>query len=240
MERVRMKHLKKIMPFFMIGIVSLLMGNSQQETDGIMLKDYPVQSILKDTLSAAEQKNLQSIILLPKGTFDQMEAALIGKRLNGLPLSLLSKIEDKGIKIKLFTGKLTDNPTAKQFAGIIPRGYRTTKTWDDVPGIGGGQTVLVKIGSSNKGSGHGSVNLELHELAHSIDYKVLNYYSKKEQFISAWNKEKARLFPQRPYFLNYPEEYFAETFAMYYLGGSYKESLKLLAPLTYKQIASIK
>lgn len=42
MERVRMKHLKKIMPFFMIGIVSLLMGNSQQETDGIMLKDYPV------------------------------------------------------------------------------------------------------------------------------------------------------------------------------------------------------
>ncbi|TRZ37819.1 toxin [Niallia circulans] len=235
-----MKQLKKIMPFFMIGIVSILMGNSQQDSGGIMLKDFPVQSIVKDHLSAAEQKNLQAIILLPKGSFDQMEAAAIVKRLNRLPLSLLSKIEDKGIRVKLFTGKLTDNPTAKQFAGIIPRGYMTTKTWDDVPGIGGGQTVLVKIGSSRKGSGHGSVNLELHELAHSIDYKVLNYYSKKEQFLSAWNKEKASLFPHRLYFLNYPEEYFAEAFAMYYLGGSYKESLKQLAPLTYKLIASIK
>ncbi|MCM3030588.1 toxin [Niallia taxi] len=234
-----MKHIRRFMPFFMIGIVSFLMGNSQQDIDGIFLKDFPVQSIIKGELTQSEQMNLQNIILLPKPAFDQKEAAAIAKRINRLPQSLLQKIEKKGIKVKLFTGKLTDNPTAQQFAGIVPRGYRSEKTWDDVPGIGGGQTVLVKIGASPKGSGHGSVNLEFHELAHSIDYKVLNYYSKTEAFTAAWNKEKATLFPYSQYFLNYPEEYFAETFAMYYLGGSTKETLKELAPLTYKQIASI-
>lgn len=235
-----MKHIKRFVPFFMIGIVSLLMGNSQQDIDGILLKDFPIQSIIKGELTPTEQANLQNIILLPRGSFDQIEAAEIVKRINRLPQSLLQKVQQKSIKVKLFTGKLTDNPTAKQFAGIIPRGYRTEKTWDDVPGIGGGQTVLVKIGASSKGSGHGSVNLEFHELAHSIDYKVLNYYSKTKPFIAAWDKEKGILFPYSQYFLNYPEEYFAETFAMYYLGGSAKETLKELAPLTYKQIAGIK
>ena len=45
-------------------------------------------------------------------------------------------------------------------------------TWDDVPGMGGSHTVFVKIGASDKGNGHGSVNLELHELAHSVDHIV--------------------------------------------------------------------
>ena len=78
--------------------------------------------------------------------------------------------------IKLFTGKLTDNPTASHLSGMIPRGYVNNTTWDDVPGLGGSKTVLVKIGASHKGNGHSSVNLELHELAHSIDNYVFNEF----------------------------------------------------------------
>jgi hypothetical protein len=177
---------------------------------------------------------------LPTSSFDELEAAAIGKRLNKLPASLLEKINNKGVKVKLFTGKLTENPTAKNLTGVFPRGYQSNKTWDNVPGIGGGQTVLVKIGASQKGNGHGSVNLEYHELAHSIDYKVLDHYSKTKTYRFIWNEEKFKLFPNKLYFQRYAEEYFSETFAMFYVGGPEKERLKSIAPLTYKYIESIK
>ncbi|MGP7815971.1 anthrax toxin lethal factor-related metalloendopeptidase [Niallia sp. 01092] len=235
-----MKKRKIFLPFLMISFVSILMGNSQLQLDGILLKNYPFLSPLKKELSSDAQKNLENMILLPASTFDEQEAAAIINRLNKLPATLIKKIIDKGIKVKLYTGKLTDNPTAKNLAGVIPRGYQSKKTWDNVPGIGGGQIVLVKIGASEKGNGHGSVNLEYHELAHSIDSKVLNHYSKKRAYLNIWNKEKWVLFPNRPYFHLYAEEYFAETFAMFYTGGLEKERLKTVAPLTYEFIKSLK
>jgi hypothetical protein len=227
-------------PLLLISISTILMGNSQLQKDGILLKNYSAQSIIKNNLDQNAEINMQNIILLPNNEFDQMEAAEIINRVNKLPLTLLEKLELKGVKVKLFSGKLTDNPTAKKLAGIIPRGYKSQTTWDSVPGIGGGQTVLVKIGASQRGNGHGSVNLEFHELAHTIDYKVLGHYSKIKEYILIWNKEKHHLFPLNYYFLNYPEEYFAETFAMYYMGGKDKEKLSTNAPLTYQYITSIK
>ncbi|WP_420535002.1 anthrax toxin lethal factor-related metalloendopeptidase, partial [Bacillus mycoides] len=49
---------------------------------------------------------------------------------------------------------------------------RKQLTWDDVPGVGsdiGGKPVMARIGFSERGKGHGSINLELHEIAHAID-----------------------------------------------------------------------
>jgi Pro-Pro endopeptidase len=145
----------------------------------------------------------------------------------------LQKIKNKGINLKLFMGKLTDNPTASQLAGQVPRGYTSNVTWDDVPGIGGSKLVLVKIGSSEPGEGHGSVNLELHELAHSIDRYVFGEISGSKEFIRVWEKEHDQLFPGNSYFL-YPEEYFAEIFGMYYLNKDTKELLRIKAPQTYE------
>lgn len=159
-------------------------------------------------------------------------------RLDQLPPSLLKETYEAGVVIILFTGKLTENPTASHLAGVIPRGYTKT-TWDDVPGIGGSKTVLIKIGASQKGSGHGSVNLELHELAHSLDRYVFYHIRQNKDFIKIWEKEKNILFPGQPYFLNYPEEYFAESFAYFYMGGKYKEELKKKAPLTYHLIEGL-
>ena len=39
-----------------------------------------------------------------------------------------------------------------------------------------------------------------------------------------WEKERGILFPGNIYLILYPEEYFAETFAMYYLNESYKRT----------------
>ena len=234
-----MRWLKRIAPLCMIAATSILMGNSQLPNNEIYLKNLSELTIIKANLSLEAKENLGNMIILPEESYDQEEAAAIIERLNQLPPTLLNKVQSRGIKVKLFTGKLTDNKTAQKFAGIIPRGYTSQKTWDDVPGIGGGKVVLVKIGASEKGQGHSSVNLEYHELAHSIDYKVLNNASKTEAYRLVWNEEKGKLFPNRQYFLQYAEEYFAETFAMFYMGGKEKETLSQLAPKTYQYIATI-
>lgn len=215
------------------------MGNSQAERTGIKLIKFSEHSILKTSMNLRSEQALSQIIILPSTPFNQVEAAEMISRVDKLPKSLLDKINEKGIVIQLFTGKLTENKAASHLANRVPRGYVHKTTWDNVPGMGGGKTVLVKIGSSDKGHGHDSVNLELHELAHSIDKQVYNGLRSKQSYLDIWNQEKEKLFPGRNYFLTYPEEYFAECFAYYYLGGQYREELKRNAPQTFQMIQNL-
>ncbi|MBU8878951.1 toxin [Bacillus sp. FJAT-29790] len=233
--------MRKTVFFMLVMTISLtLMGSSQAAIGGVKLKDYPNQSLLKQSIVLNSPNLLGNIIILPIESFDELKAAGIISRIDNLPFFLLEKIAKENIKLKLFVGKLTDNPTAHHLEGVIPRGYKSVTTWDDVPGIGGAKTVLVKIGYSEKGSGHGSVNLELHELAHSIDRFVYNGIRNNQRFQSVWKKEKAKLFPNQDYFLTFPEEYFAECFAMYFLGGDSRKFLKEKAPETYQLIKNLK
>lgn len=226
--------------FFLILITLILMGNSQADKDGIKLKNLSNHSPLKSQLQLGSAEALGHIIVLPEKDYDEREASQIISRIDQLPHSLLSKVRENRIIIKLFTGKLTDNPTASHLSGKVPRGYEQSMTWDDIPGVGGGKTVLVKIGCSEKGRGHGSVNLELHELAHSIDRHVFDEIRHQESFLRIWSLEKERLFPDNDYLLTYPEEYFAEAFAYFYLNDSYRNQLRESSPLTYDYIQSLK
>ncbi|GHH98282.1 anthrax toxin lethal factor-related metalloendopeptidase [Neobacillus kokaensis] len=229
---------KWFITFVVTSLFLLSMTTSQASTDGRKLEDFPIQSQFYQSLKN-KSSQLKDIIVLPKQTFDQQEAAKMINRIGVLPTSLLNKIDHQGITLKLFTGKLTDNPTAQQLAGKIPRGYKSKITWDDVPGIGGGKVVLVKIGYSDKGKGHGSVNLELHELAHSIDKHVYNNISQTEEFKQIMEQEHDKLFPENSYFL-YPEEFFAESFAMFYLNKDTNQQLREKAPKTFEIIKGLK
>lgn len=221
--------------FIIVVLFSIpLLGNTKTNVTGITLKSYPNESTIVDSLSSRSSKLLGEIIYLPKTPFDEQEATAIVSRLNRLPNTMLTKINQQGIKIKLFTGRLTDNPTAKHLRGVKPRGYVGDTTWDDVPGIGGSKTVLVKIGASQPGNNHSSVNLELHELAHSVDRYLYNEVSDNDKFLKIWKQEGMKLFPNRSYLTTFSEEYFAETFAMYYLNPVTKEQLKRLAPKTFE------
>lgn len=221
-----------------LGLTLLSIAASKASLDGIRLADFPKSTELSDSIKYDIPTTIKQIVILPKQEFNQNEAAGIINRLSQLPDSLLAKIQDRGITLKLFTGKLTDNPTASHLAGKTPRGYQNNTTWDDVPGIGGGKVVLVKIGASEKGKGHGTINLELHEMAHSIDHIILDDRSQKKKFYEIWEKEHNQMFPGNSYFL-YPEEYFAETFAMFYLNNSTKTLLQTKAPSTYNFIKNL-
>jgi len=225
---------KTIVSVLIAGLFLSSITTSQASGAGVLLGDYSANSLLYQSLKVNQSLSLlDQIIVLPKQSFDQKEAAEIINRMDSIPDSILEKIINNGISMKLFTGKLTDNPTASHLKGKIPRGYTNNVTWDDVPGIGGSKVVLVKIGASDKGQGHGSINLELHELAHSIDHYVFNEISGSKEFMNLLENEHEQLFPGNSYF-QYPEEYFAETFAMYFLNSDSKELLRMKAPKTFQ------
>ncbi|NYE04688.1 hypothetical protein F4694_001437 [Bacillus niacini] len=225
---------KWVVSSIIAGLFLSMITTSQASFDSIKLGDYPRNSELYQFINnESNLEQLNEMILLPKSLFDEKAAAGIITRISNLPEALLEKINDQDITLKLFIGKLTDNQTARYLAGQIPRGYNSQTTWDEVPGIGGSQVVLVKIGSSEKGKGHGSVNLELHEIAHSIDHLVFQNVSKSKEFQLIWEEERGILFPGNSYFILHAEEYFAETFAMYYLNEETKVQLEKLAPQTY-------
>ncbi|MCM3122094.1 toxin [Mesobacillus sp. AQ2] len=233
--------MRKVFQIFVVIILSFtLLGSSNANMDGIFLFEYPKQSLLYESLDPEAASLAGNLVVLPEDDFDQVEAANIIGRLTLLPESMIKKAINQNIKVRLFEGNLTDNPTASHLKGVIPRGYTSKRTWDQVPGIGGSRVVLVKIGSSEKGKGHGSVNLELHELAHSLDRHVYDGIREEERFLTIWKQESRVLFPGRAYFLDYPEEYFAECFAMYYIGGMPARLLKEAAPQTYHYIEALK
>jgi Pro-Pro endopeptidase len=229
---------KWIVSLLITSLFLVMITTSQAATDGTKLGVYPKETLLVQSLNHENSRQLNQIIVLPKQQFNEREAAGIINRVNVLPELLLKEIKNQGITLKLFTNKLTDNPTASHLKGIVPRGYDGSITWDDVPGIGGGKVVLVKIGASEKGKGHGSINLELHELAHSIDHYIYDNISQKLEFREIWSKEHNRLFPNNNYF-EYPEEYFAEIFAMYYLNTETRTLLQNKAPLSFELISSL-
>lgn len=232
--------MRKIAQVVIVIMLSfMLLGSSNANMDGILLDEFPKQSILYNSLSPESIKLAGQLIVLPEDEFDQNEAAAIITRLALLPDTMLKKAVGNNIRVRLFEGNLTDNPSARHLKGVVPRGYTTNRTWDQVPGIGGARTVLVKIGSSEKGKGHGSVNLELHELAHSLDRHVYGGIREEASFLEIWRKESRVLFPGRAYFLDYPEEYFAETFAMFYIGGIPAQLLREAAPQTYHYIEKL-
>ncbi|MGE1164465.1 anthrax toxin lethal factor-related metalloendopeptidase [Peribacillus simplex] len=60
----------------------------------------------------------------------------------------------KGVRVKLFNGDLTENQSAAKLKGETPRGYLNKETtWDNVPGIDGTHTVLVKSERVTKATG---------------------------------------------------------------------------------------
>ncbi|ASS99442.1 MULTISPECIES: anthrax toxin lethal factor-related metalloendopeptidase [Geobacillus] len=183
---------------------------------------------------------LGRIIIVPETEFSASEANEMIRTLARIDRTILEQAADHHIYIQLLTGPITDEPTARHLRGKTPRGYMPgSKTWDEVPGIGGSHLVLVRLGHSEKGKGHGSVNLELHEFAHSLDYIVFDRIHETHEFQAIWREEAPRLFPGESYFLTYPEEYFAESFAYYYASGKTRQTLRAAAPRTYALIRGL-
>lgn len=216
-----------IIPIILFAVF-FISDKTRADYKGILLSE----SDLYPTLQLRTGSLLKDIVVLPKNAYNHNEAKDIIFRLDQLPKSILQKTAHQHIKIILFNGKLTDHVSYLQ--GEVPRGYTEPVVWDNVPGIGGTELVYVKIGHSARGKGHGSVNLEYHELAHSLMNLVYNDTIVSDEISNLWSLEAESIFPGNPYFLNYKEEYFAECFAYYFFSPETRRVLQQKAPKTYE------
>jgi hypothetical protein len=194
---------------------------------------------VETVLRMEDGKITDKLIVLPDTDYDKDEAQAIIGRLSKISEGILERLYNAGVDIILVNGPITDVPAYAYLKGITPRGWEGTgKTWDDIPGAGGNPTVI-RIGYSEYGKGHGSINLELHETAHAIDEYAFNNVSDTNNFLNVWSSEVRNVFGDNAYFDSYPEEYFAETFAMYYLDDESRNILKEKGPLTYDFIENL-
>lgn len=187
------------------------------------------------TASASISKEFwtKSLFELPSTDYDRAEADLMMDRIIAISPSILETLVYHDVKIRLINGEITKEPEYAHLKGVTPRGWEgMNSTWDDIPGVGG-NPVIVRIGYSDMGQGHGSYNLELHETFHIIDYYAFDNISQSEQFYKIFTEEAKNLFENHQYQEVYPEEYFAEVATMYVLNQSTKDLLRLYVPETY-------
>lgn len=182
---------------------------------------------------------LGDFVLLPDdNNYDKASALKMIKTISQINPTILTFLSENNLKVKLFDGKLTDEPGFQDLKGTVPRGWNNGLTWDDAPGGCGPTLAVAKIGASQTGMGHSSVNLELHEIGHLFErnYQELR---NNEDYNQIWKEEAPKLMPGRIYFSDYQDEFFAEAFAMYYYDNNTREVVKQVAPNTFSLINKI-
>lgn len=213
-----------------------LIQNTEASQGGRLLRDE--EKLTAKITNLPNTQFVQEIIIIPTEKYQEEEVLKMIERISRIHPAILEKVVENNLRLKLFTGSLTEQPGFTHLKGVMPRGY-IRYTWDDVPGAGGQKVAFAKVGHSIKGKGHNSVNLELHELAHSIDKHVFNSIRTDPSFIKIWKEEAPLMFPGQLYFIDHPEEYFAEAFAMYYLGFFTSSELAIYAPKTFHYIKKL-
>jgi Pro-Pro endopeptidase len=202
---------------------------------GSLLENHSLSS----KVSLTSGSSLYKMVYLPENSFSEKDAEVMVGNLNHVHPMILTKALQQNVTIKLFTGKLTDEEGLEHLSGRTPRGYSAKSDWDSVPGMTENNRVYVKIGHSQYGLGHGSVSLELHEFAHAADRNVFSNIRSNPFYLNIWKQEAGLLFSGKTYFQRFPEEYFAEIFAMYYLNEKTKDELRQKAPLSYRFISKL-
>lgn len=201
-----------------------------------------ISQLNQDRLNLAE-----NFFLMPvEGEYDKAEADSMKERILKVSPDILLTLYQAGVKMKFTNRPITEEPELQYLAGSIPRGWEGSgMTWDDVPGAGGYDLPIARIGYSEPSyeNNHDTINLELHELGHTVDSYITGdyieeYLSSSAEFLNIWDSEVFDILPD-DYFTYYYEEYFAETFAMYYLDENSKEELRVYAPQTFEFISNL-
>ncbi|WP_407272779.1 anthrax toxin lethal factor-related metalloendopeptidase [Radiobacillus sp. PE A8.2] len=208
--------------------------------NGIMLQRALGQEDLGHLQNLNNSDLLAQLIVMPDQLTNRTELIKMVERINRIDRPILQLLVNQKVKVRLFEGKLTDEPLLYYLRWDKPRGWKSDVTWADVPGSGGGWLISAKIGASMPGSGHGSINLELHEIGHTV-YKLLmtspNYALAIQEM---WNTEVNNMFDGKAYFIDYPSEYFSEMFAYYYFTNQSNQEMMEKAPKTYQFFNSLK
>lgn len=113
-----------------------------------------------------------------RGTADATDVALVRAELEKIPPKYRQMLMDNNVQIIVTRNSVTEYRT--DLKGVQPRGWRSSATWDTVPGVGPtperNEIVIATRGHGTPagprvpltGDGHNSYNLVLHEAAHAL------------------------------------------------------------------------
>ncbi|WP_017549746.1 anthrax toxin lethal factor-related metalloendopeptidase [Salinicoccus carnicancri] len=217
-------------------------GSSLWKSGLVILAVLFLSLLTANTEQASANSALDSMIDIRSddGEYDSAEAQAMIDRLRRVDDRILQHTNSAGVSIILMDMPLTELPEFDYLSGKVPRGWENTNsTWDEVPGAGG-HTTAARIGYSDPGNGHSTINLELHEYGHAVDSYAAGFtVSGSDEFRQIMNSEKDALFGDHKVseYFDEPGEYFAEVFAMYYMGGDAQSKLQNRAPETYEFIS---
>ncbi|WP_052327264.1 anthrax toxin lethal factor-related metalloendopeptidase [Nosocomiicoccus massiliensis] len=192
----------------------------------------PMTAVANETSVSPYLMDMIDVRLSENSEENETHVNNIISRLNRIDPRILENVHASGVTLILSDLPMTEFPEFSNLKGVVPRGH--TDTWDNIPGLGGFQSY-VRVGASEPGikNNHGDVNLELHEFGHIVDSFLVDgtTISNKEEFVQIHAEEHEKMFPGQPYF-KYVEEYFAESFAYYYLSQDTRNILSSRAPKT--------
>lgn len=137
---------------------------------------------------------------------------------------ILQGLLDNGEHIMFVPGAITNLADYSYLLGIEARG--TGVNYEEVSGVCCWPIAVV---SDNDAV---TQNVLIHEVGHAFDYLLYQGISSSEEWLALQAEEKESLFPGDDY-CDYPEEYFAECFKLYYLGDTTRSQFEENAPNTF-------
>lgn len=178
------------------------------------------------------------------GTATADDAKALGQEMAKLSKKVVDELGKAKIEMECCRGPVTE--ALPELAGVLPRGWPETTTWDDVPGVFSPGNKKVVVGTMDDGGTrkvpgagqgpipHGSPFMVGHEAGHAFDSAEGKQKRENKDFLAARQADVAAgrpggmYGPRDNYFLTAAEggannagatsETFAESFAMHFSG----------------------
>lgn len=103
------------------------------------------------------------------GTSSAEDAKVVAEKLAKLPPKVIDNLNKAKIKTECCRGAVTE--AMPDLAGVLPRGWHETTTWDQVPGVYSPNNKKLVVGTDDAGGGARKIDLKLvgHEAGHAFD-----------------------------------------------------------------------
>lgn len=155
-----------------------------------------------------------------------------------LPVRIIHVLRDRNKGIDLVSQSVTNHPQLAHLRGVTPRGWEEGETWEGVPGAGAIGSHPTIIAGDSLHQGHGTLDLILHEVGHTVDRFLKNGnlrmdLSSTEMFQGLHrNTPFTILYGTHTgnYASSHVEENFADMFAMYFFSERSRRALEQVYP----------
>jgi hypothetical protein len=141
--------------------------------EGLPERDAVMSSRVKNSLekSGVAPAHAKAVgkQLRAAGTSSADDAKVVAEKLAKLPPKVIDNLNKANIKTECCRGAITE--AMPDLAGVLPRGWHETTTWDQVPGVYSPNNKKLVVGTSDGGGGNRAIDLKLvgHEAGHAFD-----------------------------------------------------------------------